>query len=1022
MNLSTWSIHRPAVVALLFIMLSIVGALAFKALPIQNMPNIDVPTISVSIAYPGANPSAVETEVTKKIEDAIAQVADLDTLSSTVSDGMSSTIAAFKLEKDSQEALTEVRDVVTSIRSSLPVEVLEPQIQQIKLSGGALATYAVRSSTKDISDLSYLVSNELTKKLLSVPGVNRVVRQGGVDREILVELDLAKMNLLAISPADVSRVLAQSTKDLPSGVVRLSDAEQSLRLDASVSSVEQLAKLPIAVGTGKVIRLADVATISDTSAEIRQAAFLNGAPVVSFQVFKSTGASEVAILENMQPVLAEFSKQHADLSIELVNTTTERISENYKASIWGLFEGSLLAVLVVFLFLRDKRATLIPATALPLSILPTFAAMYLLDFSLNGITLLALTLVTGILVDDAIVEVENIIRHLRMGKTPMQAAIDASTEIGTAVIATTLTLVAVFLPTAFMPGIPGKFFEQFGATAAIAVLASLLVARMLTPLLAAYWLKSSAAASSERDEGAHGHHADGPIMLKYLQAVRWCLSNPWKTNVFCAAFFLGSLGLASQIPAGFLPSSETGQLNVSLELAPGATPGQTAQKAQTAYEILRNIPELSSIYTAVGAGSSGRSSATLAEVRKASLILQLREPQRNARSEREVESEVRTRLNTLTGVKVVVGSAGSGRKAQIALGSDNATLLQDTARELESQLRTLPGYGSISSSASLSRPELSILIDNNRAAELGVNTAALASVVRIATAADNDNALAKLNLEERQLPIRVRFANSVREQQSLLEQIKVPGNQGMVSLGNIATLQYSDGPVSISRYNRSRNITVSLELNGVPLGVALKDIKSLPLMQNLPQGVFELDSSDSKSMRELFTGFGLAMLAGLFCVYAIMVILFNDPFQPFTVLAAIPLSAGGAFLGLALFGYSFSMPALIGLLMLMGLVTKNSILLVEYAIEARRRGMSEIEALLDACHKRAQPIVMTTVAMVAGMLPLALGLSGDSSFRSPMALAVIGGLLTSTVLSLLVVPTAYTMVAALARRLGVKNA
>ena len=359
---------------------------------------------------------------------------------------------------------------------------------------------------------------------------------------------------------------------------------------------------------------------------------------------------------------------------------------------------------------------------------------------------------------------------------------------------------------------------------------------------------------------------------------------------------------------------------------------------------------------------------------------------------------------------------------QIALGSDNATLLQDTARELESQLRTLPGYGSISSSASLSRPELSILIDNNRAAELGVNTAALASVVRIATAADNDNALAKLNLEERQLPIRVRFANSVREQQSLLEQIKVPGNQGMVSLGNIATLQYSDGPVSISRYNRSRNITVSLELNGVPLGVALKDIKSLPLMQNLPQGVFELDSSDSKSMRELFTGFGLAMLAGLFCVYAIMVILFNDPFQPFTVLAAIPLSAGGAFLGLALFGYSFSMPALIGLLMLMGLVTKNSILLVEYAIEARRRGMSEIEALLDACHKRAQPIVMTTVAMVAGMLPLALGLSGDSSFRSPMALAVIGGLLTSTVLSLLVVPTAYTMVAALARRLGVKNA
>ena len=1001
MNVSSWSIKNPIPAVMLFVLLTFGGMLSFNAMKVQNFPDIDLPTVSVTASLPGAAPAQLETEVARKLENSIATVQGLKHLYTKVQDGGVSVTAEFRLEKPVQEAVDDVRSAVARVRSDLPADVRDPIVTKVDLAGQPVLAFTVASSRLDDEALSWFVDNDISRKLLAVRGVGAVNRVGGVTREVRVALDSNKLQALGASAADISRQLKQVQTESAGGRTDLGGSEQPVRTLATVKSAQELSELQLALSDGRHIRLSDVATVSDTVSEPRSAALLDGKPVVGFEVARSRGESEVTVGAAVQAALKELQAQHPDLVLTESFNFVQPVQEEYDGSMHLLYEGAILAVLVVWLFLRDWRATLVSAVALPLSVIPAFIGMYWLGFSINVITLLAMSLVVGILVDDAIVEVENIVRHLRMGKTPYQAAMEAADEIGLAVVATTFTLVAVFLPTAFMSGIAGKFFKQFGWTAALAVVASLVVARVLTPMMAAYILKPIV-----------GDHKEPGWLKLYMRAATWCLKHRVVTMIAATLFFIGSIALIPLLPTGFIPPDDNSQTQVYLELQPGSTLKQTEAAAEQARLLISKVAHVRSVYTTIGGGTAGSdpfAGSGAAETRKATLTVKLDE--RGDRPRKQgIENDMRTALAALPGARIKVGLGGSGEKYVLVLTSEDPLALQTAARAVEKDLRTIPGLGSVASSASLIRPEIAVRPDFARAADLGVTSSAIGETLRIATLGDYDVALPKLNLSQRQVPIVVRLADEARQDLSVLERLAVPGAKGPVMLGQVATLEMASGPAIIDRYDRSRNVNFEIELSGLPLGDVTKAVQALPSVKNLPPGVKVVEIGDAEVMGELFASFGLAMLTGVLCIYIVLVLLFKDFLHPVTILAALPLSLGGAFVGLLLADKSFSMPSLIGLIMLMGIATKNSILLVEYAIVARRdHGLSRLDALLDACHKRARPIIMTTLAMGAGMMPIALGFgAADSSFRSPMAVAVIGGLITSTVLSLLVVPAVFT--------------
>ncbi|MGZ4968214.1 MAG: efflux RND transporter permease subunit [Methylobacter sp.] len=1006
MNVSSWCIRNPIPALMLFVLLSFGGILSFQSMKVQNMPDLDLPTVTVSASLPGASPSQLESEVARKIENAIATLQGLKHITTKVQDGSVTITAEFRLEKPVQEALDDIRSAVSKVRSDLPADLRDPVVTKLDLAGSPILAFTVASAQRDDEALSWFVEETVAKKLLTVRGVGRVSRVGGVSREVTIALDPVKLQSLGATAADISRQLRAIQRESAGGRANLGSGEQPLRTLANVASVEEMRPLQLSLADGRSIRLDQVATIDDTVAEPRALALLNGKPVVAFEVTRSRGASDVEVGEGVQKALAELRIANPDIEFTEAFNFVIPAQEEFQGSMTMLYEGALLAILVVWLFLKDWRATFISSVALPLSIIPAFLGMDYLGFSLNGITLLALSLVVGILVDDAIVEVENIVRHLRMGKTPYQAAMHAADEIGLAVVATTFALVAVFLPTAFMSGIAGRFFKQFGWTAALAVLASLVVARMLTPMMAAYLLKDS----------GHFEPPEGRIMKNYMKLAAWCLQHRLTTIAAAAAFFIGSLLLIPLLPTGFIPPDDNPQTQVFVELSPGASLAQTSASAEAARQLVANVPYIKSVYTTIGDGSAGGDSFTASqngEVRKATLTITLANRQDRPVRKQVIEQNIRQALQNLPGVRTKVGLGGSGEKYVLVLSGDDPQALSTAARNVERDLRTISGLGSIASSASLVRPEIAVRTDFARAADLGVTTAAIAETLRIATLGDYDWSLPKLNLAQRQVPVVVRLRADGRSDLSVLERLAVPSGKagsGSVMVSQVAKLELSSGPAVIDRYDRSRNINFEVELSGLPLGDVTSAVQNLPSIRNLPAGVKQINIGDAEMMTELFASFGLAMLTGMLCIFIVLVLLFKEFLQPITILAALPLSFGGGFVALLLTGKAFSMPSLIGLIMLMGIATKNSILLVEYAIVARRdHGMSRMDALLDACRKRARPIVMTTIAMGAGMLPVALGMGGaDSSFRSPMAVAVIGGLVTSTLLSLLVIPVAYT--------------
>ncbi|UTO18259.1 efflux RND transporter permease subunit [Acinetobacter sp. Z1] len=1028
MNFSAWSIRNPIPGILLFIMLGLAGLLCFHWMKIQQFPDIELPMVTVTAALPGAAPPQLETEVARKIENSIATLQGLRNQYTNIQDGVVTVTAEFQLEKPLQEAVDDVRNAVSQVRSDLPADLRDPIVSKINLSGSPILTYTIQSPKMDEEALSWFVDYDIARAMLQVKGVGAVARVGGVTRQVEVELDPEKLLALNATATDITRQLRLVQQDASGGQTKIGGSEQSIRTIATVKTANEIGAMEIALSGGRHIRLDQVANIRDGIAERRSAALLNGQPVIGFEITRSKGESEVDVEKGVVEALDKLKAAHPDIKITEAFNFVKPVVDNYKGSMSLLYEGAILAILVVWLFLRDWRATIIAATALPLSILPALIGMYYFGFTLNTVTLLAMSLVVGILVDDAIVEIENIIRHLRMGKTPYEAAMEAADEIGLAVIATTFTLIAVFLPTAFMSGIAGKFFVQFGWTAALAIFASLLVARLLTPMMSAYILKpwvGKVEAQNEtsqnqaiHDQGtsslAKDRSSDGKVMRSYMRLVTWCLNHRWITLFGAIAFFIGSVMLIPLLPTGFVPPPDTGQTQVRLELTPGSQFSDTLKTAEYARSLIKDHPEIKSIYTTIGGGAAGTdpfSGGASSEPRKATLTIQTSERSDRSASLQTIEEEIRQKLAPLPGARIQVGLAGNNSQYQLALSGDDPEALMDTARKLERELRTIPNIGSITSSAALIRPELVIRPDFAKAADLGVTTYDIAETLRIATAGDFDQNLAKLNLSQRQVPVVIKLPLAARQDQDLMKRLMIKGSRGPVMLGTIAEVNIESGPSQIDRFNRLRNINFNIELNNQPLGDVAAKVDQLPTMKNLPPTVKRTNIGDAEVMQELFSSFGLAMLTGVLCIYVVLVLLFKDFLQPITILVALPLSLGGAFVLLLLAKSSFSMPSLIGLIMLMGIASKNSILLVDYAIIARNeKHYSRFNALLDACHKRARPIIMTTLAMGAGMLPIALGIGTDPSFRAPMAISVIGGLITSTFLSLLVIPVVYTFI------------
>ncbi|KVO19882.1 hypothetical protein WJ74_05140 [Burkholderia ubonensis] len=1001
MNFLEWSVRRPLPTILLFALLCIGGALGFRALPVAELPSVDAPVIAIDASLPGATPSQLERDVTRPIEQGLTGIGAVKRVLSQVKDGRSHTTVQFALEADPRDALERVRAAVARMRGRLPPDMPEPVVAQERVER-VLLVYAVSSARLDEVDLSWFVDSTLGKALLAVPGVARVERQGGVDRQIDVALNPVALQGLRIDAGDVAKQVRARLADAPAARVDIDGRAQSVRMAQAGTGVAALGALELSLGDGRRAALADFATLRDATASPTQRALLDGRPVIGVQVMQAPGADEVRVAQGVRDAIERLRRAHPDVDVRGVADYVAPIQHVFDGAMRALLEGCVLAVVIVWLFLRDWRATLVSASALPLSILPAFLAMAWLGFSLNQLTMLALILVIGVLVDDAIVEVENIARHLGDGKPPLVAALDGAREIGVAVIATSLTLVAVFLPTAFMNGAIGRYFKQFGWTAAAAVLASLAVARLLTPMMAAYGLRR-----------APPPHGESRAMRGYLACVRWCVARPGRCLLVGAAFVVASLMALAALPKAFLPAQDRAEIVVGMQAPPGSDLDATRAAVEAARRSVAGMAEIASVYATIGErGASG--GATDAAV----LTFALTPPGARARSQPQVEAELARRFAAVPGVRFTVGDKQTNKMMSIVLSSRDGAVLDETARRVERALRAAPGLGAVGSTAAARRPALGVVLDGPRAAALGVTREAAADALRIATAGDTPERLPRLDVGGRQVPVRVHAANAALGADDWLGWLPVPGRDGSVPLASVARLVEDSEPAQIDRRDGERYVTLDVGLAGRPLGDVIAQVDALPALRDLPAGVRRGASGDAESLDELFGGFYYAMLFGLASVYAILVLLFGGFVLPATVLVALPLSLGGAAAMLAASGLSLSLASLVGLLMLMGLCTKNSILLVQYVLVAReRQRLSRVDAIVDACRKRVRPIAMTTFAMMGGLLPLAFDPQGDV-FRSAMAITVIGGLVTSTALSLLLVPVAFVVLDALQARMA----
>ncbi len=1000
-NISAWAIRNPVAPIVLFVALMFAGILSFTRMNVNDSPDIDFPAAQIEISQPGAAPSEMETQVTQKVEAAVRGVAGIDEINSTVREGEANTFVQFTIGTPTDRAVNDVRDAIANIRSELPEGILEPRVSRIDINGDPIAYFSASSKDMTLEELSWYVDNTVAKRLRSISGVAGVNRGGGVDREIRVELDPAKLQAQGVTASQVNAQLRSMNINAAGGRAEIAGSEQSVRVLGNARNAFALSQTDVSVGDGRTVKLSDLGTIRDAYAEQRSMSKMDGRQVLSFAIQRAKGASDVTVYKEVNKVLQDLREKNPKVQYDELFTSVGYTLDQYKSAIHAMIEGAVLAVVVVFLFLRDWRATLISAIAIPMSAIPAFWLMDLLGFTLNFLSLLALSLVAGVLVDDAIVEIENIVRHMRMGKTAYQASIDAADEIGLAVLATTMAIVAVFLPVGLMPGVSGQFFKNFGLTVVAAVLVSLAVARLITPMLAAYFLKS------------HGHavHGEGRLMNWYTSALRWTLLNRWKTMGLGGVAFLLTVAMFWGIPLTFQPARDNDFSQVRISLTPGSTLAQTEAVTDRVYNMLAAAPDVQKAFSDIDVGS-------------ANIYLTLKKP----RSQTSIafERSWAPILNRIADARVGFqsqsggGPGSSGRDITITLGGDDPVLLNATAAKIVGEMAGLKELVAPRTNADLQRPEIVIKPRVDLASNLGVTTAALSQAIRIATLGEIDQNVAKFSLADRQIPIRVSLGEASRRDLSTIENLPVPtASGGSVPLKLVADISFGSGPVAIQRTNQIRRVSLGADLApGLVSGDAQPKIDALPTLKNLPQGITKLNLGDSKWQAELFVNFIIAVVTGILLVFATLVLLYKRVMPPFVNMGSLVLAPLGGAMALRLTGMPVSMPVLIGMLLLLGIVAKNSILLVDFALEEMNKGVDKTTAILDAGHKRAQPIVMTTVAMVAGMLPVALSLSGDGSFRAPMGVTVIGGLIVSTLLTLLIVPATFSLAVGVEEKVG----
>ncbi|OLT63380.1 ABC transporter permease [Moorena bouillonii PNG] len=1119
----------------MFLVLGIVGLFSFKQLGIDQLPNIDLPAVMVTVTQPGAGPAELEFQVTKKVEDAVASLGDIDQIRSTVTDGRSSTVINFVLGTDSNQATNDVRNAVAQIRQSLPLDINEPIVKRLEFAGGSVMTYAVASDKRSVEELSDLVDRKISRDLVNVPGVAQIDRLGGVDREIRVDLDPARLQAFGITATQVNDQIRSFNVNLPGGRGNIGGAEQNVRTLGSAKTVEELKNYRIVLPDGANVTLSSLGEVTDGFGDLRKAAYLNGESVVAFSVLRSTGSSLVSVEEGVRKAVEQLKTTLPDdIELRLIFTRADSIRESYQATIDSLVIGSLLTVLTVGIFLRNWRVTLITAIALPLSIIPTFLVMKALNYTLNNLSLLGLALAVGNLVDDAICMIENIDQHLDMGKKPFKAAWDGAREIGLAVVATTATIVAVFLPVAFMGGIPGQFFQPFGVTVAVSTMFSTLVATTMTPMLSAYLLKPKSKAlkvdplfakrgqlakvdplfakrgqlakvdklkvdklkvdplkvdklkvdplkvdplkvdklkveswqnnhqpnnlgqkatlreqpnnlgqkATLREQPNNLPYSNGkgkkpanlqPANLKpanlgqkatlreqpgthqrrpiqpYRSLLTWALKHRITTMLIAVAFFIGSLQLVQFIPKGLFNDGDTGISTILIDLPPGSQLNETIDVIQQTNRLLQSNPAVENVLAS--AGDDGINSGIV--------YAKLLPKEEREISQKEFAQQMRQAFQKIAGARVSFRSqsrGGSTKDLSIVLKSENGELLAQTAQALEKQMRQIPGLVEVTSSESLVKPEIVIVPNPARAADLGVSVQAIARTASLALIGDLESNLAKFDLPDRQIPIRVQLDPASRDDIETLKNLRVPSRNGtLVPITAVADIRLGSGPAQIDRFNRARQVSLGGNLQGISLGDAIAKVKSLPAMNPLPPGVSEEPAGDAKIQQDIFSRFVSALGLAVLCIYAILVLLYNSFLYPFGILVALPLSIGGALMGLLVAQKELGLYALIGIVLLMGLVTKNAILLVDFALANHKEGTSQFKAVIQAGVSRLRPILMTSVSTVAGMIPIALEWGAAGEVRSPMAIAVIGGFTTSTLLTLVVVPVLFTYVDNLVR-------
>ncbi|MGA0602742.1 efflux RND transporter permease subunit [Caulobacter sp. KR2-114] len=1017
LRISAWAIRNPTPVAVLFIALVVAGLFSYFQLPVKNFPNVEFPAVSVTVTRSGAAPAEMETQVARPIENALSGLSNVVTIASSVNQGESTTVIQFELGQDLQKATDDVRSKVDQTRAELPRDVDPPIVQRLEIDDQPIISYAVVAPNMSEQDLSWFIDNTLTRVLQARPGVAQVSRVGGVDREVNVIVDPDRMAALGVTADQINTALNAVSIDAPGGRVSVGDREQTLRVLGGPANAGDIRNLTIPASGGRFVRLSDVADVGDGSSEVRSYALLNGKPVVGFQVSKTKDSSDVAVEDQVDAALHDLqfgtkasfghkatAPQYPDVHITKILSRVDSTRAGFSATVETLLEGMLLAAGVVFLFLRDWRATAVTAVAMPVSLIPTFAFMHMFGFSLNMVTLLGLTLVIGILVDDAIVEIENIEKRTQLGMRPYQAAIEGADQIGLAVVATTFALAAVFFPVSFMPGIPGQFFREFGLTVSVAVLFSLVVARLLTPLMAAYFLTPKEP------------HPRKPLPAFYMNTLTWALDHRWVTLGIATLLFFASMALFAPLPKGVQPEGNPNYYTVVVDAPPGSTIADMRQVIDAVDKELAKQPETEAVYSTVGAGGGGGGpgggfGGGAAGITKGSVTAILK-PHRDARVG-QIRDRIRPALRQIPDARITFDNSGFGAAGvSIILTSETGEGLESTALELQREMRSIPGVAEPRFTTPPTGPEVVIKPRPDEAARLGVSVNTIASAARVATVGDADSNVPKMNDGERRIPIRVRLPVQDRADLATIKNLRLPtASGGWTTLDTVADVYFEAGAAQISRFDRKRNITTTADLSGgAQLGDVLQKVNRLPILQHLPAGIAPASQGQEQAIGQLFGGFIAAIASAVGLVYAVMVLLFRSFFKPVVILAALPTAIGGAFLALLLWHSMLAIPSLIGFLMLMGLAAKNSILLVEYAIEREREGHSQRDSLIEACRERARPIIMTTLAMASGMLPTALSLGEGSEFRQPMAVAVIGGLITSTALSLVLVPVVYEFV------------